>query len=845
MEGRTLEEDHPKLSSTFAPFEWFLSTRVGSYAHLWVGSRRAAKMGWHGTKILLDVLKESSDAFPPLKSAVGGLLALIAVYERTKSNDSDLQNILHRIDRLLGILGDRLRGDRHVVHGFADESFAKMLIMYLAKLEEMTRRGSLVRVAHSIQIGNELRDVCTAIERAIQELQLRIGLSLESLTRAVLKEAVLQNLPRAKDAAYSAAVAIDGVRRRHCTPGTRNDILEQIMTWALDEDEHTAPVYWISGLAGQGKTTIGYTICERLEKLRESKEVAFVSLFCSRQLDTHDERFLVSTLAHGLADCSASYASELVEALKAERTLGDQSLSIQMSKLFIRPWRRSERIREGLRPFIVVIDALDENEAGAEFIELILSASRAGELKGLRILLTSRPEPSIRHLCESIDGRAVCNLNEVTYAVVDGDILNFLYTELPEHRNQPYLRALGRVSGGLFIYASTAVRLVNGKLRTIKEQRLKIQQIIDHTSTQSSEGILDGLYAEIIEDAFETFDAIERGARERILLVVVCTSMSLPLSLVGILANAERPLVRKVVEALYSVLYIDVSGNVRWHHASFQDYVLATYESSMPSIRLHIIRRCRDILLTTSTTPFTETDLGELISMILPDDVSISDALATQRLVDLLTNMVLRPESRQQELKRQLKEKRKAEAMAKTLLLRGSLESTRSSYHSRFNSDEKGTDMGQEQHGVEEPVGLLSVMEPLKPRWHNLESIPSTSASTSSGPFLSPGVGVTKAEEQAMDANQAEDHIRQFAGLTRADFVAIQKRLIEHENAREMRRNRRDSWRRRRRSLSASRSAAPQLAEAVSEPMRMRAEGGLRDADQGSQPTPVRRTKMR
>ena len=34
-----------------------------------------------GAKILLDIVKESSDCFPPLKSALGGVSALINHYE--------------------------------------------------------------------------------------------------------------------------------------------------------------------------------------------------------------------------------------------------------------------------------------------------------------------------------------------------------------------------------------------------------------------------------------------------------------------------------------------------------------------------------------------------------------------------------------------------------------------------------------------------------------------------------------------------------------------------------------------------------------------------------------------
>ena len=35
----------------------------------------------NGTKILLDIMKESADWFPPLKSALGGVTALIKHYE--------------------------------------------------------------------------------------------------------------------------------------------------------------------------------------------------------------------------------------------------------------------------------------------------------------------------------------------------------------------------------------------------------------------------------------------------------------------------------------------------------------------------------------------------------------------------------------------------------------------------------------------------------------------------------------------------------------------------------------------------------------------------------------------
>jgi len=46
-----------------------------------------------GAKILLDVAKESADWFPPLKSALGGVNALIKYYEvLIKQSAADLKN---------------------------------------------------------------------------------------------------------------------------------------------------------------------------------------------------------------------------------------------------------------------------------------------------------------------------------------------------------------------------------------------------------------------------------------------------------------------------------------------------------------------------------------------------------------------------------------------------------------------------------------------------------------------------------------------------------------------------------------------------------------------------------
>ena len=52
---------------------------VNQFTALWLPAKRQ-RIG-DGVKILLDIAKESSDWFPPLKSALGGVSALIKHYE--------------------------------------------------------------------------------------------------------------------------------------------------------------------------------------------------------------------------------------------------------------------------------------------------------------------------------------------------------------------------------------------------------------------------------------------------------------------------------------------------------------------------------------------------------------------------------------------------------------------------------------------------------------------------------------------------------------------------------------------------------------------------------------------
>ncbi|KAF9024983.1 hypothetical protein BDZ89DRAFT_1040782 [Hymenopellis radicata] len=150
--------------------------------------------------------------------------------------------------------------------------------------------------------------------------------------------------------------------------GTRVEILDKIVAWARADDADSPPVFWLTGLAGTGKTTIAYTISERM--WTENKLV--VSFFCSRQLDSKDSRLIVPTICRNLAELFRSYATKLVPVLQGDSVLGEARIREQIDKL--------------LAGHVVVIDALDESDNGVEFLKNLL---RVVGNKSLRVYLTS------------------------------------------------------------------------------------------------------------------------------------------------------------------------------------------------------------------------------------------------------------------------------------------------------------------------------------------------------------------------------------------------------------------------------------------------------------------------
>jgi ABC-type glutathione transport system ATPase component len=136
-----------------------------------------------------------------------------------------------------------------------------------------------------------------------------------------------------RQADHNTVLEEQGLKREVCTDGTRVKILEDITKWANDGSLASPRVFWLTGQAGSGKTTIAYTIAKRFEEDGNGKQCTVLggNFLYSRQFqETQVRTRIVPTIAHQLAHKSKSYANALHIAEKFKAVNHDVSSQMRV-----------------------------------------------------------------------------------------------------------------------------------------------------------------------------------------------------------------------------------------------------------------------------------------------------------------------------------------------------------------------------------------------------------------------------------------------------------------------------------------------------------------------------------
>jgi len=368
------------------------------------------------------------------------------------------------------------------------------------------------------------------------------------------------------------------------------DILNRICDWAMDDSPASPPVYWLSGMAGTGKSTIAYTIAERFDNECGERfpKILGATFFCSRQIEDARKRInLIPTISYQLACRIRSYTQAL---LKVDVVECATTLKNQMRKLLADPWSHSGEQRDKiLPPYLIIIDALDEIEEGdgSAFLKDLLTTLKDGKLHGLKFLITSRPDPQLVKSWGTSQG-VIFHLEDVDTREVGGDIGKFLRTELPDLPDSKIENIVERANG-LFIFAATVVRHIKPRKDTTRfEEERELDRLFQQPAggdgsvpAMDIDKMMDNLYQQVLASAFSGHSSSNLRYRLDILHIILCSQEPLSVSNIVELSKCDKNTIQAVISSLHATLYISQKdGHIYWYHATFQDFFFDVKRSS-------------------------------------------------------------------------------------------------------------------------------------------------------------------------------------------------------------------------------------------------------------------------
>ena len=411
-----------------------------------------------------------------------------------------------------------------------------------------------------------------------------------------------------------------------CDPGTRLKVITQIKEW-LDDSDNRAPVCWLNGPAGYGKSAVAQTIAERYA----AKGRLLGSFFFLRGAGERSHiSCLIPTLAHQISLSIPAAKQSLEMALRNEPALLEPSVSLahQFQKLILDPTHSTSfKILSTIEAFflsakqrILVIDALDECDDKAEmaaFIDVLINASSGKSHLPFWVLLTSRVEQHIQKRFNDSGAQSVLyHLDLATYdACLDIQVyfekeFSRIYDQnirIMQRISKPWpsvqdLSVLLSQAGSSFAFATTLIQYVGGDPMPHKA----LQQLLE----SGADG-LDPLYKQVL------FSASRTAALHQILGTIMILEDNQSISFISSLLNLQHEEVIHELLGVQSIIKIPGCDNqpIVLYHTSLQDFLTIKSRSEQyfidpPLQHLHLAMHCLKHLAEYPLKDFFESDVA-------------------------------------------------------------------------------------------------------------------------------------------------------------------------------------------------------------------------------------------
>lgn len=409
------------------------------------------------------------------------------------------------------------------------------------------------------------------------------------------RKTVLDRLPVARGALFDSYAEEYNAT---CLPYTRTEVLRTISAW-VNEDNYDGtgePVFWLNGMAGTGKSTILRTVAQQLSG---SRQLGATFFFNRGESDRTNLSKFFTTLAADLVTREPALGPHIQSAIDADPNIVTKTAKEQFSKLIVRPLLAIFSTTEKTCiPLVIIVDALDECEREDD-VQLLLHLFCGLDLRAskcLKVLLTSRPELSIRQSLAIMEGRyKTLVLHDMPESIIERDLLSILQHELvsirqnynatvPEDRalesdwpGNGTIEKLVKMASPLFIFVATLCRFLADRRCGSPNQQL--QEVLQ-LETRSQESQLDATYLPVVSRLVAGLSQKQKKAviqqfRDIVGPIIVLTS---PLSSAALsyMLDIPRSTIDDRLDLLHSVLKIPASETepIRLLHLSFRDFLV-------------------------------------------------------------------------------------------------------------------------------------------------------------------------------------------------------------------------------------------------------------------------------
>ena len=367
--------------------------------------------------------------------------------------------------------------------------------------------------------------------------------------------------------------------RDPCMEGTRRDILQEIENGIKNTNGHN--VIWIRGSPGVGKSALAASITSRLQD--QGRHVIWFR-FDRTQSITITTEALWRVVACGFARRYSSLRRHLAQ---GNAELSSSNIDRLFKTLIEEPLSTLHHNPHEQLP-VIVIDALDEcgglrhDSAGQKDYDALLRTlqrwAQEDHLKKFKLIITSRPEERItRTFPDSISTHVnIPSGKDVNPGdSASNDIRAFLKNRLEETnmRDGWVNEALGYLvprAAGMFIWATTVADF----LRKNPEPRFDILKKREYERGADRFEELYSLYSTVIKTSFG-HDLEEEEVKAVTSVIGATIFAKQPLDDTVLMKLPGVDTLKFIRDGLVSV--IDSGPILRFHHRSFEDFLLSSF----------------------------------------------------------------------------------------------------------------------------------------------------------------------------------------------------------------------------------------------------------------------------